>query len=86
MARATKIYVVTGSDRVPMAAFTVKHECKTWLKNRLELGGYRGQYNFEEKCWEIIDTPEPIWVASYPDNGYTATVPVWDIKSFLESR
>ena len=86
MARATRIYVVTGSDRVPMAAFTVKHECKTWLKRWAIYGGVPTTYNSELNGWNIEETQTPIWVASYPDNGYTATVPVWDIKSFLESR
>lgn len=33
MARADKVWVVTQLDR-PIAAFTVKHELKTWLTNR----------------------------------------------------
>lgn len=31
MARATYIYIVTEGNR-PVAAFTVKHELKTWLE------------------------------------------------------
>jgi hypothetical protein len=33
MARSNNIYVVLLSSR-PVAAFTVKHECRTWLHNK----------------------------------------------------
>lgn len=32
MARAHNVYVVTLNDK-PRKAFTVKHECRTWLKS-----------------------------------------------------
>lgn len=34
MARSTCVYVVVGSDDVPIAGFTVKHELITWLGRR----------------------------------------------------
>lgn len=34
MARATNIYLVTDLYEKPVAAFTVKHECATWLSRR----------------------------------------------------
>ena len=45
MARSTYIYLVTGALRLPVAAFTVKHELKTWLARN------PGEYEF----WRIGD-------------------------------
>ena len=57
MARSRHIYVVMGAVKVPIAAFTVKHELVAWIKRkehapdsplrfmhvfRLDDGGYPG--------------------------------------------
>lgn len=33
MSRSTSIWLVVNADAVPLAAFTVKHECQTWLSH-----------------------------------------------------
>ncbi len=39
MARSHSIYIVRDSHHAIIAAFTVKHECRSFLERRL--GGYR---------------------------------------------
>jgi hypothetical protein len=48
MARSVYIWLVLGSEREPLAAFTVKHELITWLE-RCEMN--------EDNCtlWKIAD-------------------------------
>lgn len=53
MARSTRIYVVLDSGNEPLAAFTVKHECASWLR---ETRGKVRYYFFQH--W---------WVCSFSD-------------------
>lgn len=50
MARSVTIWLVTGSESEPLAAFTVKHELVTWLE--------RWQMR-EDDCtvWKMADKP-----------------------------
>lgn len=47
MARSHSIYIVRDSQHAVIAAFTVKHECKTFLERRL--GGYRFLFVLTQK-------------------------------------
>lgn len=73
MARAKKIYVVFVSntkDSLPFATFTVKRECKEWIKKNEQALIAAGVQN--------------IGVLTFPDGGFPVDV-TKEANGFLES-
>lgn len=75
MARAHRIWIVENSAYQPIAAFTVKHECKKWLQTE----------DAKMAVWvAVLSDGGPERMFNGRQMVKVNAIPVWDVKSFIE--